>query len=347
MFELKSLLILLTLLAVEFLLLFLLLIVMLQRRVVAWLSEKIAERRKGKISDKIFFFLENATPFTKESLFSHSKLLLEVLENFNKKLKGEEWDALKQAIGELYLLPKARKRAKSWFWSRRNFAARSFALVPLAQDESFILSLVQDREFLVRSTASLAAVIIGSRKAIELTLDWMAKKETGYARYYYRDILLQGSTKAFEEMAKIAKEKKEGPIHLACLEVFAGKTVPYPLPFLEEDLKSKNETSFLAALKVLERNPIENTEEILLSALSHPHPSIRAEAAKELKVYPGPLTVEALEKALKDPIWEVRLRAASSLKEMGENGIAILKKQTADHNQLGYEVAQYALDFLG
>lgn len=347
MFELKSLLIVLFLLFLEIFLLFLVLIGMLQRRIFSFFSEKMQKKRKDRITALIVSYLQQPRPLVWDPILSHAEILLGVLEAFNHRLSGGDWEKLKKEIVSGALLSRARRRAKSRFWRRRIFAARVFALAPFLEDEPLILSLVTDPIFLVRSTASLAAVLLESKKGIELTLQAMARQENGYAHYYYRDILLQASPGAFIHMAKIALESKDLSLHLACLEVFSGKTIPCPLPFLEEDLKSSNPQLLLASLKVLARNPILNTESIYQSALLHVNPLIRAEAASGLKAYRTPQTLALLEQTLKDTAWQVRLQAATSLREMGTEGEVILKRQDAKTDKKAQEVAQYALDFLG
>lgn len=347
MFELKSLLIVLFLLFLEISLLFLILIGMLQRRIFAHFLEKIEEKRKAKITALVVSYLEEPRPFVWQRAFTHADILLSVLEAFNHRLSGGDWEKIKREIVALALSPKAKRSAKSWFWRKRSFAARVFALAPFPDEEPLILSLITDPVFLVRSTASLAAVLLESQKGIDLTLQEMAKQKNGYAHYYYRDILLQGATGAFIHMAKIAAEKRDRSLHLSCLEVFSGKTTPCPLPFLEEDLKSSDPELLLASLKVLARNPLIHTESIYQQALSHADPAIRAEAACGLKAYPSPQNLILLEQALKDATWEVRLQAAISLREMGEEGQAILKRQDAKTDKKAQEVAQYAMDFLG
>lgn len=340
MFELKTLLLLFFFLLVEIGSLFFLLFALIYQRIFTTFKIKIQAHIRTKISDQIASYLENQRPFVPSPIFSHPLQLLSVLESYNRRIQGEEWESLKKEIAAKYLLKLARGSAKSLFWKKRSFAARVFALAPLPEDEALILRLLVDPVFLVNSLASLAAISLNSKKGIELTLHHMAEK-TGYASCYYRDALLQGSTQTFAYMVEIAPKSPE--IHLACLEVFSGKTVTCPIPFLEADLRSKDPKIVLAALKVLVRNPLKNSKAIFWEALEpgvHPE-EIRVQAAAGLKLFIDPDVLQKLEETLDDPSWKVRLQAALSLTEMGEPGMAILQKQKEK------EAAYYALDFLG
>lgn len=338
MFELKSLLLLFFFLLIEIVSLLLLLFSLIYRRVFTTFKIKIQDRIRTRISHQITLYLEKPDSFAPKRFFSHRILLLSVLESYNRRLKGEEWEALKRKIADRYLLQVARRKATSPFWHRRSFAARIFALVPLPEDEPLILRLLADPVFLVKSLAAVAAIALNSKKGIELTLQHMIEK-TGYARCYYRDALLQGSTQTFAYMAEIAQKKPE--IHAACLEILAGKTVACAIPFLEADLHSKDPTVALAALKALICNPLKNAKAIFLEALARPEEKIRVQAAVGLKLFIDPDVLQTLENTLSDPVWKVRLQAALSLTEMGPAGMAILQKQKEK------EAAKYALDFLG
>jgi len=344
-FELKTILLLFYFLSLEVTALFTMLFYLIYLRVIFSIKTKIQIKRENQVSKKIASHLQGSKLPAHEGLFSDSQLLLLVLESFNHRLKGEEWEKLKYKLVSQYLLKVARKRVSSFSWRRRNFAARVFALLPLQKDERSILSLLNDSVFLVKSTASLAAVRLSSEEGIHQILKYMASAY-GYSRCFYRDILLQGSLQTFTLIQNIASHTKDPSIHLACLDVFSGQTTPISLPFLLKDLQSKDPQILLAALKILSRTLLKNAKAIFLSFLKDPREEIRVEAAAGLKAFVDTSSLKALEKSLADPSWKVRLQVARSLKEMGKKGEAILRRQNIKKNQTTYEIAKYALDFL-
>lgn len=255
-------------------------------------------------------------------IFLRPLILLEVLEDYNRRLNGADWEAIKLSLSKEFLLPKMRNWVKSWFWIKRNFAARALALTPLPQDEPYILYLIDDSSFLVRSIAATAAVRLESEKGVIKTLRNMSR-EPGYAHYYYSDILSQGSTQVFSWVAEAAAKRDD--LHLACLEVLAAKVAPVPTPFLEQDFKASNSSVRQAALRVAIRNPQKGSVEIFSNCLKDPDEQIRKLGGSGLGNYSVEESYEALLKGAADPSWKVRLECAKSLKKLGK--IELLKDE--------------------
>lgn len=299
---------------------------------------------KARISRLIADLIENEKPFSAKSApkeFSFFPVLLVVMESFDRRIQGSYWQEIKQAIGSQYLLPTARRLSKSIFWRKRNMAARAFSLISEKKDESDILTLIDDLSFLVRCFASSAAIHLESKNGIFKTLKHMID-ESGYARYYYTDILLKGTQPVFSEILTIANQTKDPSMQLACSEILSKKTLPFPILFLRNWLMEKDPQIRLQALKILVRNPQENTEPFVVNALDDPDENIRAAAICCLEHFPSKTATVKLEKHLSDSMWGVRLQAAKLLKKIGKTAILERQNQT---DARAYEVAQYALLF--
>lgn len=275
---------------------------------------------------------------------SGQKVILPVMESYNHRLRGGEWEELKIKIGDLYLLPTARRWTESRFWNRRNYSARCFALIPLQNDSERILKLLDDKVFLVRSIAAVAAVQLEERRMIYKILQHMSVV-AGYANSFYNDILLQGSDKVFRSTAEIALSEKDPQMHIACLKVLGCRTVNYPLPFLKEDLNSDNIAIRRAAIKVVAMNPQMDAEEILWKYLKDPSEDVRIEAISGMQFFVNDNTIAKLSEALKDESWSVRYQAANTLKKMGDKGLLALNQQDPRNSRQAYDVAHYALQF--
>ncbi len=312
----------------------------LHRTYTALLTQTRAQRT-ALLGYYFLSLLEEKKPYEPHPLFARSgwrKSLLEVLESYNRRLKGDEWSQVREAAVEDLLLPRARRWARSLFWRRRNFAARTFALCPRAADEAPILNLMRDSHFLVRSVASLAAVRLEDRTGIELILRAMSA-EPGYALYFYRDVLLQGSRNVFVLVVELASQPA---LHLACLDLLAAQSWGIPIPFLKDDLVSPHPRTRHLALKILIRNPLPDSAPVFLQAASDPDPYVRATAMNGLLLFPSDETLVVLEKGLSDPIWDVRVEAGRTLKRRGEQGLAILARQTTEP---AHSAAHYAQVF--
>jgi hypothetical protein len=280
------------------------------KRVHAFFSQKRENKKKTEISN----FISEA--LKKKGLPIPSfppNFLLEILEIYDRRLKGEEWEEFKILITKNTLLPKARKWGKSLSWKRRNFAARVFSLTHLPEDEEENLLLLEDRSFLVRSIASATAVKMESQKGILKTLQNM-EQEPGYGRYYYADLLSQSTQRVFKWIVEIALTHPS--LHLACLEVLAVNTVPIPMPFIKQDLQSKEEAIRLAALKVVIRNPQIGSISLFAECMEDSNEKIRILGGQGLGNYASNESIESLRRGLTDSSPFVRLVCAKSFKKL-------------------------------
>jgi hypothetical protein len=276
----------------------------------------------------------------------HRDTILYILEAYERRLRGDDWNVLKREICEISLLPCAKKWVKSYFWEERNFSARCFALCSSEHDEKILLKLMDDPAFLVRKNAAIAIARLGRKEGIKKIIDHMVS-ERGYGRFCYRDILLhEGTIETLGIVEKIAAEEKECIAkHRACLSILSGKAMTLTYPFLKRDLESENPLIRLAAVKIYARNPQKDSAQVLIRCMEDPADKIRAEAAHGLGYFASKETVEKLELALKDPVWNVRLQAAWSLKRMGAAGRNVLEKQSPEIDRTAYDTVKYALEF--
>ncbi len=304
---------------------------------------------KQNITDEILDCLVNKQKFEPNSNFeseNSQNLLLSTMEEFDDRLRGGVWGKVKPEISSKYLLNTARRWANDKSWTRRNFAARSFALTPLDEDRNTILNLMDDPEFLVRGVVSGVAVSEEIKEGVYKILKHMSKAP-GYSYYYYRDLLLEGSQLVHSWVEEFgAKEKNNTKFHVACLDVLEHAFYHVTKIDLEEDLHSDNPELQEAALQLLSHNPQADSQELLTEELEDLDPHLRAEAAEGLENFPGKPCMIKLEEALSDENAEVRLKAATALKHMGKAGVNILKKQDETKNKMAYEIAQYAIKFI-
>ena len=314
------------------------------RKISFFIIEKKRHINRKKISETLLLSIGKIEEISCHRFFlSHTDLLV-VLETFNQLLKGEEWQELKSALVEMYLLEKARNHAKSRFWKKRGFAVRCLALAPQPEDEPTLLHLMDDPVFLVRSRAASAAIELGSLEGSVKILRKMMKEE-GYPRYFYRDLLLKGSRKELALIIEVSGKEEIRDLQLACLEVLSGQTPFVHIPFLERYLNDTDSAVRLLALRALIRNPQENSLSILLKSFQDSHESIRAEAARGLEYFVESESFNRLQEALQDPAWSVRIQAVKTLKQMGKEGESILQQIDPIHHKEGYAAVQYAQQF--
>jgi HEAT repeat protein len=305
------------------------------------------QKKKDFVSEKISEILINCL-YGKKTLSPtlakyNKQILLAELEAFSNRIRGENWENLKNRITKSYLLPTARIDAGKPSWLKRNFAARCFSLTPLEKDEKEILQLANDPVFLVRSIAAIALMSLEKKEGILEIIKQMSLTK-GYSRYFYQDLLLKGSRMVQNCIKKIAQKNKNHSIHLACLELLTNTTF-YSIPkYLEDDLISDDPKMRLAAVKILANNSQESAIPHLLLRMRDSNWKVRQEAILGLQHFPSPEVLEILEQTLEDQEWLVRLYAAKTLKKMGEKGTEVLKRQINKVHQPGYDVAKFMLE---
>lgn len=283
------------------------------KRLQSAISSKWKEKSEARVSQFLATCVKSKSVVPKRGLFSPVSLL-EGMERYDRRLKGKKWEEIKDALCKAHLLPRARRWAKSLFWRRRNFGVRVFALKPLPEDESLILTLIDDRYFLVRSIASLAAIRLESKKGVLKTLTNMSR-EPGYGKYYYSDLLSRGSFQVFLWIAEIAASNKR--LHLICLEFFGMNLPTVPTPFLNADLKSEQPDIRKAALKLAIRNPQKGSIALFASCLKDSDEKIRSLGAVGLGNYAEKESYDTLREHSTDASWDVRFECAKSLQKLG------------------------------
>ncbi len=86
---------------------------------------------------------------------------------------------------------------------------------------------------------------------------------------------------------------------------------------------------------------------VLIKALDDPVWEVRAQAAKSLRRLPEPSAVPPLEERLSDEAWWVRSNAADTLAELGDAGVAALRRALSHSDRYARERAREALALHG
>lgn len=290
------------------------------------LTQHISTRRTLRLSTLFFSCIKDNQPLILTRYaraLSWKNQVLIVLEQMSRRFQGEPWDALQRAVTDYALLPTARRWSHSCFWRRRHFAARAFALFPLAEDEAHLLHLMTDRHFLVRSRSALAAVRLGSEQGLQALLHEM-KQAQGYLHYIYRDLLLQMPLPLFQKLLAHNPDPAMRPIYL---DLLSAKTWGVPIPSLQDDLHDPDPTLRQLALRVFTKNPFPHCGELFAAALHDPIPAIRVEATQGLINSPSRDHLSHLAAALHDEAWWVRVGAARALHRIHPEGEALLHQE--------------------
>jgi hypothetical protein len=332
----------------EVFVLLILLFFLMGSRIVKIMSKKKIGEENHLISNALINCIVGSTNLetTIELLKNRSvNTLLNQLEMFNHRFIGNDWVFIKKGIAKIILLKSARKMVSSSNWLKRSFAARSFALVPLFEDKSSMISLISDPDFNVRSFAIEAVLSLGTKDGIYKIIQQMSLSGR-YEYCFYCDLLAQHCTiRDFKIIQAIAAQPTNDKMHLACLDVLAATTMPLSYTNLWKDLESKNKDIRLKAIQIFANYPQKNGLIYLQKFLNDLNEKMRLEAVKGLRHYPSDEVFVELNRSLDDSSWNVRFQAARVLKELGPKGITILQKKHHDGSKRGQDVAGYVLNF--
>lgn len=336
----------LLLLLLEIIALVLMLITLIVERIAIFFLKKSKRKKIHALSDMMIERIQHPSThkITLASKFQKPFLLLEALTTFDHKFQGGRWKEIKTQIMKKYILPKARRWAKSLFWKRRFFAAKAFALMSEPADLHLIHRLVKDPSFLIEIGGALALIKVEDIDGITALLHKMSTAST-YTQIYLKDIFLQGSNQVFVHIQKILEHTKSREIQISCLHILASKQIPVNGPMITKGAHSTDAQIRLACITLHGNNPQENSEEILQRAILDPLDDIRKQACHGLVHYPAVKNQKLLEKTLSDTAWFVRLEAARSLKKMGKQGLVILKDHADGKAHLAKQVSSYVLHF--
>lgn len=303
--------------------------------------QRLSKKRTAKISEYIHSLLEKKIDYDEKAFKKKrvwKKELLEVLESFDSKIQGEFWNEVKKKHIFLFLIQKARKKVHSFFWRKRNFSARVFALFPFPEDEESIMRLMNDPEFIVLGPASLAGIRLESERAIHKALYAIANA-LGYIQFFYRDLLTYNASSAFSKLLEFAKDPL---LHKAVLDVLSSSSWPAPIPFLKEDLASSSADIRRLALKTLARNLLPDGVQYFEKALNDADDGVLLAALQGINQYPSSQAIPKLKKLMNHHSWQIRTAAARVLKKMGEEGIQFLNSLQEGP---GKEAAKYVMEF--
>lgn len=268
--------------------------------------------------------------------------MLKVAESFDKRYKDAHWIEIKVQLAENFLKPATKKWIKSSFWEKRSLLIRSIYLYPTLADKPLIEKMMADSSYFIRMLAAFSA---GFLQEVDLTYKLLQKmsQEPYHCHYAYRNAILKGGEKLFDQLLEIYANEKNEEIRSCCLDIFSYRTLPALAPLISKDLDSKNNEIRRNIAKLLVALPSDESVLILQNYLDDPQPSVRAEAAKSLGTLKARSAIDKLSQALSDPVWEVRLNAGLALMQLGREGRLVLESQDWDNDIQAYEMARFLL----
>lgn len=308
-------------------------------------TESLQKSREDRVKKLIKDLLNKNLSIQKLDL-KNSRLtkrqLLQILESFDQKFSGADWQAIKNHICDQELLPKARKLYKSILWIRRSLAARIFLLSCHEADFSRVYKLLRDRDFFIRMLAVSVLAKEPSRAHVEILLTSMAK-EKEQARFTYRHAILEMPLESLRHVVEIYQNAQEEEMRLVCLDILSRKFFTKFYQSLSKDYDSKNTKVRVFVVRILGNFRSDASIEDLIRFLDDPATEVKIEAIRMLKKIRSENSFDKLASLLRDSDENVRLEAALALKNFGLKGRQFLEMQDWDIEPNAYHAARYVL----
>ena len=306
---------------------------------------KGTESTKSGIADLINKELFSKAPiedFKIPSNLLNFRDLVEEVEEFDHRFTDKRWYDIKERIFDLYLRKTAERKSKSWYWLNRQLAARAFLLCPQKTPEEDLKRLLHDSKYLVRI---VAAVCITKTSFKNLFFDMInvMSKETKLSQFPYRDALVDIDQQKFKWLEELLSTTTNPSVKAICLDILSTRVTADFLHLLRPYFKSDDRECRILAIKALGNIPSQESLDILMDHLEDSDWELRAISIGGLHKLHATRAIPKLRELLNDPIWWVRLQAALTLKDFGEEGVKILKTQDEKATPAAFEIAQYTL----
>ncbi|MEI6242565.1 MAG: hypothetical protein WCP39_04075 [Chlamydiota bacterium] len=329
---------------VEFFLVLLLMVLIFFFHFFFQMKKSKMKSKEESLKEAFLQALREEKPHISEALLKKASpySILVVIESLSAKVRGDIWKSISLPVVEKYLLPLARKWAMKRTILKKSFAARTFSLLPMQEEESKVMRLLQDSANIIRISASVAAAKIGTMRLLQAIVNVMVE-EREEGRFFYRDAILQGNSGNLGWIREQLKLEIDPRFRLVYLDILSQVFDSDLLPYIMQDLNSEDEKLRFKALKILENFPSAIEKKKMIALVDDPSYEIRGTVVTILGRLFGLNVKESLIHGLLDPEWWVRVHAALALKSLGDGGRRILMGYPQDKFPTIFETVQYVL----
>lgn len=313
---------------------------------------KIYLNRKKKRDQRILYELElylsgllhTKSPFEPKNFLNRwhrLDLLIPIFRKFSRE-NIPEWTTEKHHFAKLMMLPLAKKQAVSRIKSHRVYAAMAFEYFMEEEDEPFVCELIRDTTPLIHLHSSIAAVQFGSERCLYEVVSSMTKSRR-LGQSLYLNIFKTADPRVGSIIENFLKTEENSYTAALCYKILMLFPVTNSTIDSSKAIVSENIELQLAAIRYEVYTKKQATIPFLIGCLADERWETRALACNLLGSLDAKDAANHLGAALHDPVWWVRINAARALKELGDQGIAILEAQTPEKDLYAYETAQYIL----
>jgi hypothetical protein len=277
------------------------------------------------------------------STWKKMEIVLPVILEFEAKEKAPLWEKTKKELVNTVLLPLAREGAEDRYWVTRMLAAQSFQFDTNLEDTRYIVKLLEDKIPLIHLHAAMAAIIDGNKDAIFRLIEIMAKYNH-YSHAIYLQLFEPSYTYIPDFIQEFLALNQDPLIRWVCYEILIKYPPIHNLDSIDEDVKSDNQELQINAIKYYKYAMGEKAVPKLLELLNTQKWGARVICLHCLGSLKATSVIPDIEKCLHDHVWWVRTAAAQALKQMGDEGLAVLNEQSEEKDRYAYDAAMHALN---
>lgn len=294
-----------------------------------FLTEKISKKRAFKSKD----FLNK---------WKKIDILIPVINKFDKNVNSAAWHDLRLTLVHSVILPLARKAAMKKNWVMRFFAAEAFRLANEIDDEKYIVKLSKDSIPLVYLNALSAALKSKSKSALDVIITRMSD-ERGLTQSTYLQAFDNASATTRSMIEQHLQSTNEPYTRATCYKILLKYSAEKINWNIKSDIESSNLELRLAALRFLAHNEGKSSIPTLRHHLKDQQWEVRIAAIHCLGDLHAIEAISEIALCLRDPEWWVRINAGQALKNLGKEGIEVLKAQDPNVDKFAFETAQHVL----
>lgn len=271
-------------------------------------------------------------------------ILLPIIRKFDETMNNENWRELKEKIDKEILHGIARKAAFSKRWPCRFLAAESFKLYVENQDQEIIIKLINDKYPLVTLSAGATAIKLLNPKPINALIDRMST-ERRLAITMFLVLFENANSKIINIIFDRLNNDSNPYIRASGYKILQKLSITEKFENFQKDLESTNIELKLSALRYIAYSKNDKAVSILTNMLNNQEWEVRSASVQLLSNLSAAGAIDKIAILLRDPTWWVRLNAAFALKNLGSEGMNVLKLQNPVNDKYAYEAAQYVLQY--
>lgn len=257
---------------------------------------------------------------------SHAELIMHAFMSWDKQHEtSPTWIKIRIPIMRDAILPQAVKFAKSRQWLYRYWLVECFRYyIDMSYQETFI-KLIFDKFSLVSISCTRTAIHMNQKSVLYALVNKICLAYENFQSLYITQ--LEATPFLYEVIHEKLVAQPEARARIACYRMLQRiKPLHAFYSIIYDDLYHENLDVRTAAIRILAAaNPVAAAGP-LLHLLGDPNWIIRNTVIQSIKLLPEKDILQALNTAVTDENWWVRVNAARVLAEMGEKGLAILEK---------------------